>query len=79
MNLMRIQYVKMLCVPLFTQEIRRFPWSRWKVSRNHAGQVIPFRRTADGRFEAEWKYSGLQEGDAKPGNENRHRKPVLKK
>ncbi len=52
---MKTRYVKILGLPYYSKEHKRFPWSRWEPVRNAIGQIIPFRHLPDGTFDAEWK------------------------
>ena len=54
---MKLRHIKMFGIPYYARETKRFPWSKWKITKNDVGQVIPFRRLTSGKYEPEWRFT----------------------
>ena len=48
----KVRFVELLCLPYYVREYKRYPWSRWEVTRcSETGSIIPYQDTILG-FEA---------------------------
>ena len=50
------RYVPLVSTDLWARETKKYPWSRWEITRGPSGEIITFRKIGD-RFDHEWKYT----------------------